>query len=377
MKHEEIQDLLEDYVDDRLDRPTRKVVDDHLKGCAECRAILDDVAPVDISALSPNRFDERVMRRTVRRSLFRTAANTALLLFAGLILVLFLSAFVVQPFIINRGGRAVETAQASIDLTTMVNPGAVLLHGEIQSGILSRDLNLDYVIPVGGSWHDLGTKMIRIGMFGVGGQDGFGLWPYFEDEPQQGDPFEILANLGEGTVATVAIRYDDPMTLDSAQRIADDSDHDVRVVWAGFDATAGRNEFPVWTAGGVLGYGTCQTRDPFYVDSLGGTSASFSQGVGGGHASISSALESVIAGLTNMDEHPGFVADLHLGSGPDSADVRTILASLRTEPSVRTLVVTGPTSEISDLLDDQRGLVLNAQILAIDFYNWTSGICGR
>jgi predicted anti-sigma-YlaC factor YlaD len=126
MKHEELQDLLEDYVDDRLNRPARKVVDDHLKGCAECRSILDDVAPVDIAALGAGRFDEHVMRRTVRRSLFRTAVNTAMLLFAGFITVWFLSALVIQPLVVNRGGRAAEIARASIDVATMSNPGAVL-----------------------------------------------------------------------------------------------------------------------------------------------------------------------------------------------------------------------------------------------------------
>lgn len=377
MKHEELQELLEAYVDDRLDRPTRKIVTDHLKDCAECRAILDKVAPVDIAAIGAGRFDERVMRRTVRRSLFRTAANVALFLLAGAIVVLFLSALVIQPFVINRGGRAEDTARAAIDLTSMANPGAVLVHGEIQSGILSRDLDLDFAIPVGGAWHDLGTKSYRIGMLDIRDSNGGPLWPYFESDQMLGDPVETLARLGEGTVATVAIQYGDPLTLEAAQSVADDTTHDIRVVWAGFDVTGGRNEFLPWSAAGALGYGTCQIQDRFYLDALGGTSASFSQGIGAGNASISSALESVVDGLANIADQPGIVSDLYRGAGPDTPGLQTILTSLRTEPSVRTLVVTGPSSEISSFLDDNEGSGLNVQILAIDFYNWTSGICGR
>jgi predicted anti-sigma-YlaC factor YlaD len=125
VSHEEIQDLLEDYVDDRLDRETRKLVDDHLKTCAECRQILDDVAPVDVSALGALTYDEATMRRIVRRSLFRTAWNTLLLLFAGWIALWFFAALVIQPLVVNRGGRAADIVQATVDLGIMLNPGAV------------------------------------------------------------------------------------------------------------------------------------------------------------------------------------------------------------------------------------------------------------
>jgi anti-sigma factor RsiW len=81
--HDEIQDRLEAYVDDRLTREERRAMDAHLEQCVECREILDEVAPVDVSALGPTRFDSAAMKRTVRRSMFRTAVNTALLLLAG------------------------------------------------------------------------------------------------------------------------------------------------------------------------------------------------------------------------------------------------------------------------------------------------------
>ncbi len=55
MTHEELQDLLEAYVDETLDRATRAEVDRHLAGCDECRAIIllgdNDLDPASFDAI--------------------------------------------------------------------------------------------------------------------------------------------------------------------------------------------------------------------------------------------------------------------------------------------------------------------------------------
>ena len=48
MSHDQIQDLLEGYVDETLDRGTRRQVEAHLAGCEECRAILEGIPPVEL-----------------------------------------------------------------------------------------------------------------------------------------------------------------------------------------------------------------------------------------------------------------------------------------------------------------------------------------
>jgi hypothetical protein len=228
MKHEEIQDLLEAYVDDKLDRETRKLVDDHLKTCAECRRILDDVAPVDVSALGALTYNEATMRRTVRRSLFRTAWNTVLLLFAGWIALWFLAALVFQPLVVNRGGRAADLARASIDLTIMLNQGAVLADGAISSGLLNRQVDLEFAVPVGAGLQPVLSSSTVIGPFGI------------RDEPELGSDFDFggfqgealvqLSNLGESTVASVSIWFDTPLSVEAAQSIADNPEFVFRVV---------------------------------------------------------------------------------------------------------------------------------------------------
>lgn len=376
MNHEEIQDLLEDYVDDRLDRQTRKVVDDHLKECAECRQILDEVAPVDISVLGPRAYDERAMRRTVRRSLLRTAWNTVLLILAGWIAIWFFAALVIQPFVVSRDGRAAAAARASIDLAIMLTPGAVLTDGAISSGLLDRQIEFDFGVPVGAGMQRAIRTSTSLGLFGIR-EESVGLTDDTEYGRFQGEAGDQLSNLGEATVATVSLFFDDPLSMERAQAIADDPDLDFRVVWAGFDASLGRVEPPAWTAGGVVGYGTCQL-PTFELDDdlLSASSAGFSQGLGFifGNASIEAARDSVVAALANISSR-GELAEHVTKPFGDPEDIDEILAALTSEPSVAMLVVTGPSNAIADYLTTETGLT--GTVLAVDFYNWTTGICGR
>lgn len=379
MKHEDIQDLLEDYVEDRLDRPTRKLVDDHLKECTECREILDEVAPVDISALGRTVYDERAMRRTIRRSMFRTAWNTVLLVVVGWLAIWFLAALVVQPLVINRGGRAADAAQASIDLGIMLNPGAVLTEGLISSRLLGRQVELDFAVPVGGSLEPAFSEATDINLFGVRDRPGFSESSDFGEF--QGEALDQLSNLGESTVATVSLWFDSPLSVQAAQSIADDAALDFRVVWAGFDASLGRSgaSQPRWTAGGTLGYATCQDipGNKLGDDLLGATSAGFSQGSGFlfGRPSIDAARNSVVAALTNIASRDELVDYVVQSSGDSGDDIEELIQELQNAPEVSMIVVTGPSTAIAEYLESDPGV--SANVLAVDFYNWTDGICGR
>ncbi|MGB7860784.1 MAG: zf-HC2 domain-containing protein [Acidimicrobiia bacterium] len=373
MNHDEIQGLLEDYVDEKLDRTTRREVDQHLKTCTECRAILDHVAPVDIVSVGPSRYDERTMKRTVRRGLFRTALTAALLLLAGWIVFWFASVLLFQPFLVNRGDRAVAAARASIDVPTMLNPGAVVSDGTIESGIFDRRMEFDVVLPVGSGERNLGPIAVRLGATSLVGEDQFQPWPHLIEQTSSGSAREQLANLGDGTVATVQLFWTDPLTVAEAQQIADATDPDIRVVWAGFDINAGTS--PQSWAGGILGYGTCVGPETIDDATLGATSASFGRTVNSLPASIETALNSVRDGLANLVEHPELLG--YVGASQSAGDLEIASSRLDGPNPVRTLVVTGPSSEIKGFLDEYSPDELSGQVLAIDFYNWTSGLCGR
>lgn len=379
MNHDQIQDRLEAYVDETLGREERKEVDKHLASCEECRSILEEVKPVDLSGLGPMAYDESAMRRTVRRSMFRTSFNTALLLLAGWIAIWFLSALVLQPLVLNRGGRAADAMQASIDLGVMTNPGAVLVEGDIDSSLISRRLDLEYALPVGAGLDPRFETSTRVSLLRVGDPGGGPSFISSDDQGFQGDALEQLRNLGEGTVATASVRFEVPLSIEEAQAIADDPGADVRLVWAGFDASQGQGaeNTPWWTPHGVLGYGTCQEAAPFDDDLLGASSASFSQGSLFHTASIERARQSVVTALKNITSSRE-LEEYAVGpfeSSPDEVD--EVLDDIRSEPQVTMLVITGPSTELTDFISSRNTAQTYTSLLAVDFYNWTQGICGR
>ena len=375
MNHAEAQELLEDYVDDKLDRATRREVDEHLRACDECRALLDEVAPVDLAAVGPVRFDERAMRRTARRSVLRTAYNTLVLLLAGLIIVVLLSDFVFQPLVINRGGRAADAARATIDVTSMINPGAVVTDGQIQSGLFDREMSFDVALQVGSGTEDLGTVEVRLGALSLIGPNGVVPWPNLGDQEFH-DARDRIGHLGPGTVTTMRVDFTDPITVEQAQAIADDTGYDIRVTWAGFDTDDWEDDPNPFASGGFLGYGTCLDADSISDEMLGASSAGFGITQGGAPALVEGALNSVIAALENLAEHPEWLQHLTFRETA-SSEVVDVINELSDDPRVRALVITGPSDEIARYLGDNTADIGFAEVLAIDFYNWSPGVCGR
>lgn len=377
MNHDEIQDLLEDYVDDRLDRQARRQVDQHLKTCDECRAILDEVAPVDLASVGSVAFDQTSLRRMARRSVLRTAWSTVVLLIAGFLLLTILSGLVYQPLLVNRGGRAVDAARASIDVVSMINPGVVVTDGEIESGLWNRTIEVDAVLPVGSGSLQLDPVIVRVGARSLSGPDGIAPWPFLLSQDDFSDAGDRLGRLGTGTVATVQVQYvTNPLSLEDAQALADDDAYDTRVVWAGFALLESDVEsMPIATAG-YLGYGTCLGQEFFDDDLLGASSASFGRSFGSAPASITGALDSVVAALENLEDHPEWIDHLTFRGG-DASDARAAIDTLESDPRVRTLVITGPSGELARQLENITDDNTTAQVLAVDFYNWAPGMCGR
>jgi hypothetical protein len=375
MNHLEAQELLEDYVDEKLDRATRKEVDEHLRTCEECRALLDEVAPVELAAVGPTRFDERAMRRTARRSVVRTSYNTLVLLLGAYIILWLFTALVFQPLVINRGGRAADAARATIDVISMINPGAVVTDGQIQSGLFDREMDFDAALQIGSGTEDLGTVEVSLGALSLNGPDGVNPWPYLGDQESH-DARDRIVHLGPGTVTTMQVDFTDTLNVERAQAIADDNGYDIRVTWAGFAIGDPERDPNPFASAGILGYGTCLDADSISDDTLGASSAGFSRTVSGSPASVAGSLDSVIAALENLEEHPEWLQHLTFRD-TDSSEVVDVINELRDNPRVRTLVLTGPSDQIARYVGDNTAEIGFAQVLAIDFYNWSPGACGR
>ena len=370
--HDEIQNLLESYVDETLNRETYRLVTGHLDGCDECRAILDEVAPVDLSGLGGGRVDERALRRSVRRAMRRTVFDASLMLLAAFMAFWLVGLLVVQPLVVNRGDRAASAARATLDLAVMVNEGAYVDEFSISSGPLSREFTAGLQLPVGSSSVDLESVQMWIGLFAVGSTS-----PYVDVGGGGGDASAQLSNLGQGTVATVALRFDRPLSIAEAQQFADSTEHDVRLVWVGFRIDAGDSfSGDLFGPGAVLGYSTCGARSGFSDDFLAATSAGSSGSPTLSNASsVERALGEVRGAVENLVEHPGLLeAPSWMRATEDLVTAAATHLALP-DPGVASLVVTGPTLEVSGFLDQANPD--SASVLAVDFYNWSTPVCGR
>jgi hypothetical protein len=365
VNHEEIQDRLEGYVDETLDRETRREVDAHLATCAECQAILEEVAPVELGDGGSSAWAPVDMRRAVRRSMFRVALDTVLLLIATILVAWLLSLTLLHPLVINRGGRAEAATVATVDLAVMFNPGASLTEYAYSSHLLGRTSQAIVVLPVGNDTRELASIESRIGLFAFGDADGGRLFPFFSGGEQPLGGEDRLEAVADGTVATVQLSYQTPIDLASAEKLAA-TVADVRVVWAGF--SVGGLESGLAPTG-VLGYGTCDQRS---IDPSGAPGSSGGgSGEGLGHpVSVARALSETVRALGNLVDHP----DLIQGIGATPEELDAALGELET-PRVSSLVVTGPTQEVLRFIDEATPDAVG--VLAIDFMNWFEPLCGR
>jgi hypothetical protein len=376
MTHSEIQDLLEAYVDDALDRPTRKLVESHIAGCSECQAILDDVAEVDLSGLSGGVVNEKLLKRSVRKAMRRTIADAVLVLVAGWIIIWFVCAALLQPLVVNRSGRAASAARATIDTAIMLNPGITITDVQIDSNWLSRVVTAEVGMAVGTSTKPAGTIASRIGAFRFSGESGASFFPYINSDSSTTIDAPGLMRLGDATVATVQVWFDEPISLARAQQFADSAANDVRVIWAGFPTSVSSSDPSMAEnfGNGVIGYGTCGASFP-EDDFFGASSASFS-GTGMFYpASIQNALDQVRRSLVNLAASPAISDAATFGpNGPEEVAAATNLLGTD-DPGVASLVVTGPSVEIAGFLKEAD--IPFAALLGVDFYNWSTPICGR
>jgi len=362
--HEEIQDLLEGYIDETLDRSTRRDLDVHLATCDECRAVLDGVAPVELGNPA-GAWDERAMRRAVRRSMLRVAADALLLLFAGWIAVWLLSLLILQPFVLNRGGRAEAATVATADLAVLSNPGVAVNEYSYRSEWLSRTTEVEVTLPLGGAATELGSIRSRIGPLGFGSAEGGQLSPVvYESGGPEGE--ETLSAVGEGTVATTRVWFEDPMEVEAAQAMVG-TPAEISVIWAGFEV-AGRDGSALAPTG-VLGYATCGSL-PITVSGAAGSSGGGSGDAVGMPASVSGAVEETRRAVGNLVDHPELLA----GIGASVDDGTGALERLET-PMVKELVVTGPTAEVLAFIEEVDPDAVS--VIEIDFMNWSEPPCAR
>lgn len=367
MSHEEMQDLLEGYVEETLDRHTRRLVDEHLGGCEECRSILDGVAPVELGEAPLGSWGAREMRRAVRRGLFRVAFDAILVVLAIWLAAWGLSLAILHPLLIDRDDRPGAALRATADLAVMYNPGASVAEYEHRSDFLGMSAEVKLVTAVGTDLVDLGAVESHLGLFAFGSLQTGRLFPDLSDTDLALGGTEHLLTIPEGTVSTVQLQYEDPIDLEDATRLVE-TPHDVRVTWAGF-AVDDPESTGSLALGGIVGYSACDSR-PIEGEVSSGSSGGGSRSPFSEASSVARAADLVRGAVGNLLAHP----ELLDGMGASVTEAEQALARLE-RPMVRSLTVTGPTDQVIEFVDD--AVPDSIAVVDIEFTNWFQPLCGR
>lgn len=302
--------------------------------------------------------DEDGLQRSVRRAIGRTAVDAAALTVIILVVGLLLSLFVIQPLVLNRSDRAAIAARAAYESPMIFNPGVEVSRFRIDSGLLGRATTVQAGIPLGTSIYSLDDVVSEINLFSLD-------LPRLVRGPSTFVPLsDVLPGLDPGTVSTVSFYVPAPLSIEAAQALADDPGSDVRLTWVGFDALSSELGQP--------GYPLCRTMETPDRDLFAATSASAGGTLMSGPPSVERALASVRDALGTIASHDGVAAAIANGS---RGAVSSLAGALEGPVAVTSFVVTGPTPEVIDFLDDLG--VSDGLVLAVGFYSWGSPICGR
>lgn len=368
LSHDDAVELLEPYVDGRLDPAAAARVEAHVAACPECGAILSGVDAVDLGAVAAGpSLDERAMRRTVRRTLLGVAGRASGIVVLTLVLGLVASTLLVQPLLLSGDGTA-ALARATYELPTLVQPGATVEDFTIASGVQSRTNTTTLHMQVGSGSVELGTVTTQRRLLGRDEP----LGPFVSGwAPNPVPAREVLERLGRTSVATVAVQLPTPLSINDAQTLIDDLAPDVSNTWAGFDIAAITDGIAATGQLATLGASTCGATLP-PAPLFGATSADAGGSFPSAPASVNNALASTRDAVTHVADHPELAPLLPMGWSNDLSSAATALDAL--EPGVALLVLTGPSDALLEALDTAGAV--DARVLGTATYNWTGPVCG-
>lgn len=391
MDHDEASRLVPTWQGGDLDPETAAAVDGHVASCETCQQRLDDHGPVDLPAAGlPESWSPESMRRGVRRTLWRTAFDTASLLLVVVIVGWLVSILVMQP-LVSRGDRSERTLQATADLPVMLTPGAQLVEWRADAGWADRTMWAQVGLPTGAQITATGQFQLSLDLFSV------------DVSPSSLNPVSWTdvrwrpEELPAEARATVLLAWNasavSPATVDALGR----SDG-VGLTWVGFDLGAATSEAPSATSdqfgplgGGwarpvfdapglpptVLGYSACQ--GPSVPEGAG--AGTFGSSAGGGLSPVPSngggstqALQGLRQATANLAADPDLEAMLE-ASGHHSLqqieDTSSWLAD--NQPDIRTVVLTGRVDALESIIEQAQAD--QALQLAATLYNGNQEVC--
>lgn len=364
------------YLVEALSAGEAERIGEHLEECVSCGARLDELQQPAVLPRSPAAelaaWDERGMRRAVRRTLVGTAAGAALLLIAGAFLLELLGWFVVHPLVVDRGDRVASSIAASVDLPVMTTPGAEPDQVLSNLGAIRRTTEVDIQRAVGARMSSLGRFTTRLGPAAVTTPDDEPVTPFgpllsgpdgrIDLTPVEFEP----ERLSDGTAVTVELIWSDPLTLEAANAV-DDAVDGVALLWVGFDLGEDPLD-PDWR----LGYSAC-THIPEFLQagsSRGGSGFRLARPALPGAQHALAELRRALTNLTDLG-WPQDRPEASSAIGNPSAALERITDS---DPGANRVVLTGPTPLVADAIDAHAADV--AHLLEVDFDRGPPEECG-
>ena len=377
MEHHVARDLLTAYMEDDLEAVTKIELEQHLEECDECRALLDaPEPPVDLTSAAVEQglvWDEKRMRKTVRRTLLRVVSGVISLWIIGFVVIAIVSAFAFQPLVIDRGDRARKAGIATWDLPVLLTPGASVDRWTTDATLFGRDLTVELVRFVGSEPQPLGVFETDLGVFSFSERGVNAVNPYVGGDSRRFVP----DRLPEGTVVTVQLLWlDQPISVAEAQALTPDP-AEAAVLWAGFDVSPALPERPdrfPGDPGSTLGYHTCET--PAILD-LGGSFFSSGFAMSGGNVTgcffqpprVAHALEQTRRATTNLASDADLIKALQASPSESLQNIENVATWLAdNQPTVTALVITGPTANVTHIVETSGAD--DAIQLDVDFWNW-------
>lgn len=372
-------DLLAAYVDDALEAETKAELEQHLEQCDECSSLLEEAeAPVGLEPADRaegSLWDEKRMRKTVRRTLLGAALKAISIWIIGFVVVAAISSLAFQPLVIGRGDRARRAAVATWDLPVLITPGASVDSWTTDATLLGRDLKVELVRFVGSQPRPLGTFETHLGIFSFAQHDTTTVNPYVGGGSHKFVPDQLPA----GTVVTVRLQWlEQPITIAEAEALRPNDD-EARLLWAGFDVSPALPEDPQrfpGDLGATLGYHPCE--EPTILDLERSYFRSGFAMAGGNVAgcliqpvSVAHALEQTRRAAANLASDRDLVQAMSASSFESLQNIEQVAAWLAdNQPAVTTLVITGPTPNVTHILETSGAD--DAVQLDVDFWNWTT-----
>lgn len=341
----------------------------HLDGCEACGRLLDELAdtapaPATTTDRQPPTFDARWMRRAVGRTMLSIAWRSALLLVVVVVVAQVAAALVFHPLFVERGDRLEEHVVASIDLPVLLRPGVEVRDVRSSVGLLRRTTEVRFERAVGAAHSDLGTYETRLGVLAMPTAVGHGpitAWrgPRLSEDPVDSSPVPFdPERAGEATAATVELTWFDTIERGSVAELSSDDD-EVVVTWVGFRVGDG----PVEERGSVLGYSTCGrgADDILATFDLAGGAVGGGFGISGGFRllpppedGVDHALRQARRATDNLARSGWLENEPLITRGPVDGPLSDIAATNRrlqeSDPDIVTVVLTGPTPSLADII---------------------------